>query len=267
MTGVKISRSTSLHPSEPGMGRLSNPRASGLPAPPVSGLPAPPVSPCACRSPGYLGGVREEERGREVSAVPFLGRAAGWQGSVSLCTQAAGCDADGEPGVGAGPKSTHPSQSGCLQRGGDTRAGIPGFWGGREFSPGVKPGLSVSEHPGVSVHRSASLGEAGKAKGEGEGVIQPWPLPRLSLPALFTTAGEEGLDPIRKRGRVGRAEGRIWPPTFASSSSSSSPMGAGLARREHRNPGSRAPGKGQGEGKRAWRAAGQILFSGKQPLG
>lgn len=62
----------------------------------------------------------------------------------------------------------------------------------------------------------------------------------------------EGLDPVRKRGRVGRAEGRIWPPNFASSfSSSSSPLGAGLAQWERCNPRSGAPGTGQGEGKRA----------------
>lgn len=82
------------------------------------------------------GGVRKEGRGREVSALPFLGRAGGRQGSVSLCTQAAGCDADGEPGVGAGPKSTHSSRPGCLQWGGDACAGVLGFWWAGSFPPG-----------------------------------------------------------------------------------------------------------------------------------
>lgn len=58
---------------------------------------------------------------------------------------------------------------------------------------------------------------------------------------------KRGWIPSGSESRVGRPEGRIWPPTFASSSSSSSPLGAGLAQQEHRNPGSGAPGKGQGE--------------------
>lgn len=72
-----------------------------------------------------------------------------------------------------------------------------------------------------------------------------------------------GLDPVRKRGRVGRAEGRIWPPTFASS---------GLlllllllwGQQQLPDPRSLLPA-GRGNEFPAT-AGGQILFAGKQPL-
>lgn len=142
-------------------------------------------------------------------ALSMGGRGQGW---VPLCTQQPVCRG--------------------WERGRSPRT-PPGSWG-QGALPGVKPG-----HPHVSVHCSASLRDA-----KGKMQVPSSPVP----PHVVYTAGEEGLDPIRKQGCVGRAEGRIWPPTFTSSSSSS-PVGAGLAQPEHCNPESGAPSEGQGEGK------------------
>lgn len=128
-------------------------------APQGIGAPCIPLSPCAeyffCRG----GRSGKEERGREVSAVPSLGVVVvRRQGSVSLCTQAAGCvTQSGEPAVGPGPKSTRSSQPCCPATGrGMSAPASLNFEGQGVFLPplpipcrGVKAGLRVSEHPGV----------------------------------------------------------------------------------------------------------------------
>lgn len=250
-------------PSGHNQGQTAKPQ-QGFSSRRTLGLLMSPLSPCACRSPGYLGGSERRRRGEKQLRCPC------WAGSgqAGLCVPwhpTVGCDTAGELGVGAGSKSSH-SWPHCPQCGGDTHAGTPRFLVIGSFSWGETRAIHVGAF-GVSVHGTASPEGAGKTKEEEEDAIWPWLLPRRSLPALFTAAGEEGLDPVRQRGRGGRAEGRIWPPTFASSSSSSSsPLGAGLAQQENRHPGTHAPGKGQGEGKRAREAADRVLFSGKQAL-
>lgn len=85
---------------------------------------------------------------------------------------------------------------------------------------------------------------------------------RKSSPGCFLALSPDfvyhcGLDLVRKRGRVGRAEGRIWPPTFAFS---------GLLLLLLPDLGSALPaGAGRGNEFPAT-AGGRILFAGKQPL-
>lgn len=159
-----------------------------------------------------------------------------------------------------------PRQHGVTQTesGAKVRALLPAWlptpaspdFGGKGVFPRGRTGLSVSEHPGCRCIAPHPWGRPGRPSGKGRMRFSPGRFLAFPfLPCLLWRA---------KRSRIPSGSEAAWAEREAGFGSQPlllpPPLGTGLAWWEHHNPGSSAPGRGQGEGKRAQQAVGQILF-------